>query len=401
MTEEQSSSNKELFPWHLGVFDAHCHPTDTVPSIENIASMKTRALVIMATRGQDQSIVADFADKLGFTMDSVPVLKSTESNEKPRGFLLPSFGWHPWFSHQIYDDRFNSSDNPRTVSKIDHYRKAISPTPKDDDFMDSLLEPRPLSDLLNQTRSFLERFPLALVGEIGLDRAFRIPGREMVDNDYEKELNLTPGGREGRRLSPYRVDMEHQRIILKAQLNLAGEMQRAVSVHGVAAHGIVFETLQETWRGLEKPVLSKRQRKGRVSVDTARQSEQEAKAETEPRTSQAGTPKPFPPRICLHSYSGHPDTLKQYLHPAVPAVIFFSFSRLVNFSTTSSKAVAVIKAVPDDRILAESDLHAAGAKMDDLMEEIIVKICQIKGWSLENGVKQLSSNWMHYAFGGR
>jgi len=397
MPEDQSDPDKDPFPWCLGVFDAHCHPTDTVTSIENIASMKTRALTIMATRGQDQSIVAEFADRLGITIESLPALKSTESNEMPRGFLLPSFGWHPWFSHQIYDDRFNGPENGQNVNRLDHYKKVISPSPEDDEFIDSLPNPRPLSRLLNKTRSFLEKYPLALVGEIGLDRAFRIPGNEMVDNGFEKDLDLTPGGRDGRRLSPCRVDMEHQRTVLKAQLNLAGEMQRAVSVHGVAAHGVVFETLQETWRGHEKPVLSKRQKKRRVSVDAAHQNEDETEAEQ--GTSDAGSSKPFPPRICLHSYSGPPETLKQYLHPSVPAVIFFSFSRLVNFSSTSDKAVAVIKAVPDNRILAESDLHAAGEKMDELMEEIIRTICHIKGWSLEDGVKQLSSNWMHYAFG--
>ncbi|KAK4692314.1 hypothetical protein P7C71_g4865, partial [Lecanoromycetidae sp. Uapishka_2] len=262
--------------------------------------MKTRALIIMATRGQDQSIVADFADSLGITPDSFPALRSTDTIENQQGFLLPSFGWHPWFSHQIYDDRHTASAKARTFSKRDHYERVISPSPDDDGFIDSLPEPRPLSLLIAQARTLLENYPLALVGEIGLDRAFRIPGNETVDDGYEKDPDLTPGGREGRRLSPYRVDIEHQRTILKAQLNLAGEMRRAVSVHGVAAHGMMFETLQKTWQGYEKPVLSKRQRKRRVSVETAYRHEDEA---------------------------------------------------------------------------------------------------EIKGWLLEDGVKQLAANWMHYAFG--
>lgn len=388
----QKGSEAQPFPWHLGVFDAHCHPTDTVPSLDNIAGMKTRALTIMATRGQDQGLVAHFADKLGITDDAMPTLESASGSEKSRGYIIPAFGWHPWYSHLIFVD-----DKDGFPSKLNHYRMAISPSLENDEFITSLPDPQPLSGLLDQTRTYLEMYPYAIVGEVGLDRAFRIPGNEMADKGYEKDPALTPGGREGRPLSPYRVDMQHQRKILKAQLKIAGEMQRAVSVHGVAAHGVVFETLEETWRGHERQNLSMRERKRRADFDAAHQVE--GKSEADERSSESSGPKPFPPRICLHSYSGAADTLRQYLHPSVPAIIFFSFSCLVNFSSPSSKAVAAIQAVPDDKILAESDLHTAGERMDDLLENVVRKICQIKGWTLEKGVKQLRSNWLHYIFG--
>lgn len=388
------ASQTKPFPWHLGVFDAHCHPTDTLPSFNNIAGMKTRALTIMATRAQDQRLVADFADKLAITAPIPPTIESTSGSDKSEGHVIPAFGWHPWFSHQIVVDETGEIPN-----KFNHYRSAISPSPENDDFIASLPDPWPLSALLHHTRVYLETYPYAIVGEIGLDRAFRIPENEMADNGYERDPALTPGGREGRRLSPYRVDMQHQRKILKAQLTIAGEMQRAVSVHGVAAHGIVFETLQDTWRGHERRVLSKRERKRRASFDAAHHVGVEPEADE--KSSCSGDPKPFPPRICLHSYSGPADTLKQYLHPSVPATIFFSFSRLVNFSSASSKAVAAIQAVPDDRILAESDLHAAGEQMDFLLEDVIRKICQTKGWTLEEGVNRLRANWVYYIFGNR
>ena len=396
MEQQSDVEDQGPFPWHLGVFDAHCHPTDTAPSVNKVPSMKTRALTIMATRGQDQDLVVYFADKLGITSESLPNLKAVEQSQKAQGYIVPCFGWHPWFSHQIYDDLTEMVND--VPDPIEHYRSVISPSSNDDDeFLQSLPRPRSLRSLIDQTRTNLLRYPLALVGEIGLDRAFRIPGLEMTTNGYEKDPDLTPGGREGRRLSPYRVNMDHQRKVLTAQLNLAGEMRRAVSVHGVAAHGIVFETLEQTWRGHEKPVLSKRERKKKESLNASHEDDDLAE-----RTSQIDTPKPFPPRICLHSYSGPPGTLKQYLHPSVPTNIFFSFSRLVNFSSPNSqKAIDVIGNVPDDRLLAESDLHAAGEKMDELMEDIVRTMCQIKGWSLEDGVQQLAKNWMHYVFGDR
>ena len=390
----QRDSEVKPFPWHLGVFDAHCHPTDTISSLENIAGMKTRALTIMATRGQDQSLVSGFADELGVTDDAMPALICTDRCEKSRGFIIPAFGWHPWFSHQICIDQ-----KDRVPSKIDHYRMAISPSPEKDDFISTLPNPRPLSALIDQIRENLQRFPFAIIGEIGLDRSFRIPGHEKADNEDERDPAMTPGGREGRQLSPYRVDMHHQREVLKAQLKIAAEMQRAVSVHGVAAHGVVFETLKETWRGHEHKKLSKREKKRRASVNAVHQLAESLEADEQ--DSNLGESKPFPPRICLHSYSGPADTIRQYLHPSVPAIIFFSFSHLVNFSSTSNKAVAAIQAVPDDRILAESDLHAAGEMMDGLLENIVRKICRIKGWTLEEGVKQLRLNWLRFIFGNR
>lgn len=377
------ASEAQPFPWNLGVYDAHCHPTDTVASVDDIPNMKTRALTIMATRSQDQDIVAQFADKLCY-----------RSEGKEERYLIPAFGWHPWFSHQIFDDTPAEVSEPPT--KAAHYKNVLVPCPEDMDLLNSLPEPRSLSSLLRKIRNHLEQYENALVGEIGLDRAFRIPGLQMLD-DYERDPALTSGSRAGKRLSPFRVDMAHQQKVLVAQLNLAGMMQRAVSVHGVAAHGLLYETLAQTWYGHERPVLSRRDKKRRPRIDAAHEDKNGGESQATP--SDTRTPNPFPPRICLHSYSGPPDTLRLYLQPSVPATIFFSFSRLVNFGSSSTKAIDVIKAVPEDRILAESDLHAAGDKMDMLMEEIVRTICEIRGWSLEQGVKQLALNWRHFVFG--
>jgi len=379
----------------VGLYDAHCHPTDIMSATSRIPGMRAKVLTIMATRSQDQELVLETAQRYQFSE------KAELSQERNQGHVVPSFGWHPWFAHQLFDDREDKSE----VNAREHYRTTFAPTPDDNEFLESLPPPRPLSELLRSIEEKLREFPLALVGEIGLDRSFRVPyapfrspddpeaqpGDSTIKTGGPEEGEFTPGSREGRPLTPYRVSMEHQKLVLKAQLELAAKHKRAVSVHSVATHGVVFDLLQSLWKGHERPSKSAKKKQKKDAQNDVNEPE-----------SDDGKPEelPYPPRICMHSYSGPPDALKQFLGPRVPADIFFSFSELINFGAhNSEKAVEVIKAVPDDKILIESDLHCAGSKMDELLEDILKRVCQIKGWQLEDGAKHLQKNWERFIFG--
>ena len=402
MAEKIQSADPNSFPWHLGVYDAHCHPTDTMSSVKSIKNMKARALTVMATRAEDQELVSQVADELGITD-----LSQTKTGDNSDRKVVPCFGWHPWFSHQLYDDLSREPEPThtagRTAWKHAHYQKVLTPKPEDHAFLDSLPDPHPLSQLIQQLRGLLERYPLALVGEIGLDKTFRVPDAWTPDRSDSRNASLTPGGREGRRLSPYRVSMAHQKMVLMNQLRLAGEMQRAVSVHGVQAHGVLFDVLQETWKGFENRVVSKRVKKRRGSAAKAHENEIDDDEMARPQKrneDQKETIKPFPPRICLHSYSGPPDTLKQYLDPVVPAEIFFSFSSVISFSSSSSsKTTEVIEQLPDGCLLVESDLHCAGERMDEDLECITGLVCHFRGWSKHDGIQRLGANWRRFVFG--
>ncbi|KAI5866656.1 hydrolase [Durotheca rogersii] len=408
---DDSDTPLEPFPWDAGVFDAHCHPTDTMASMATIPSMRTRILTVMSTRSQDQDLVSNVALEHGL-QDRNESIPSSSSAAR----VVPCFGWHPWFSYQFYDDaspEFSYDGTPE--SKIAHYNRILAPAPstKDVAFSEHLPDPRPLSEFLNETRSRLEKHPLALIGEVGLDKAFRLPQNWTSAHQPQRDEGLTPGGREGRMLSPHRVQLTHQVAVLRAQLSLAGEMGRAVSVHGVQAHGVLYDTMAKLWKGHERAVLSRKEQK-QVAMgveDFSSSSEDEGEEEHYTRPNLKGEswttpdsskpkPKPYPPRICLHSFSGPVEVLRQYTHPSVPAKVFFSFSVAVNWSSGGGdKTEEAIRATPDDRILAESDLHTAGEQMDLYLEEVYRRICQIKGWDLREGVERLGRNWREFVFG--
>lgn len=429
-TEGDRDVERDPFPWDLGIFDAHCHPTDTMESIPSISSsMRARVLTVMATRSQDQDLVAQVAEEHGLT-SSEAIASSPRSNGPDPTHLpdkiVPAFGWHPWFSHQLYDDispanhaaTYDPASPDLAGEKLRHYNAVLSPSPEtkdDESFIDKLPTPQPLSGFLSQTRKYLEKHPLSLVGEIGIDKAFRLPSHGDMVSDPEP--NMTEGRRNGERLSPYRVNMEHQTRILKAQLNLAGEIGRPVSVHGVQAHGVLYNTIKSTWKGHEKPVVTNRERKRiakGVNEDFSSSSEDEDDSDdgngrdtATMKKKKQYKPKPYPPRICLHSYTGAVDTMKQYTNDrSCPAKIFFSFSLCVNYSTGGHDrdrkkhlADEVIRACPDDRILIESDLHKAGQDMDDMLEEMYRKVCEVKGWGLSEGVERIRSNYQEFIFG--
>lgn len=83
-------------------------------------------------------------------------------------------------------------------------------------------QPILLSEILATLRTNLVDFPHAMLGEVGIDRSFRIPF---------PQHNIG----ERRKLSDFTVPSEHQIHILESQLQLAIELQRNVSMHSVKA----------------------------------------------------------------------------------------------------------------------------------------------------------------------
>ena len=134
-------------------------------------------------------------------------------------------GYHPWFSHWI-------SLAPYVESKEEHYRQIFKDAEEHPEAFQKLLvhlpEPVTLLAVLEDIRQNLMAFPSAMLGEVGFDRASRVP------YDYFSSP---------RELTPFIIPFEHQLAILEAQLDLATELGRNVSMHSVKSQKATVELL--------------------------------------------------------------------------------------------------------------------------------------------------------------
>jgi Tat protein secretion system quality control protein TatD with DNase activity len=147
--------------------------------------------------------------------------------------IVPAFGYHPWWAHRISLNAPSGTTPDHTA----HYRALFlpdsSPPPSAEleaafvRLLPTLPQPISLADILADIRAHLNEFPSAMLGEVGIDRAARIPFK---DGDASSEEGNHP-----RALSPFSTPFAHQLAVLEAQLALAVEMRRNVSLHSVKA----------------------------------------------------------------------------------------------------------------------------------------------------------------------
>jgi Tat protein secretion system quality control protein TatD with DNase activity len=151
-------------------------------------------------------------------------------------------GIHPWFCHAI------TLRNPLPPSKSEHYAElfpSAGPEILTSELLDVFPDPVPLDEILHTLQDNLSRTPCALLGEVGLDRAFRIPryGGHIAPQSL-------PRGEDGTRLNKIeytslKTPIAHQVAVLEAQLDVATRLGRkiGVSVHCVQAQGAIVDVL--------------------------------------------------------------------------------------------------------------------------------------------------------------
>uniref|UniRef100_D8PQ97 TatD DNase family Scn1 n=1 Tax=Schizophyllum commune (strain H4-8 / FGSC 9210) TaxID=578458 RepID=D8PQ97_SCHCM len=333
------------------IVDVHAHPTDSlIPHA--LLDDPGHTICAMATRRNDQARVAALA------------------RAHPKR-VVPGFGYHPWFTHLIYV--------PEGVDPAHLGERAglvQDPTPKKEekppkwaifqDLLARLPDPVCLTDVLDELRRNIKAFPGAILGEVGLDRAFRVPMAGKYAGEGEGEhANANPTNPTASispttpTLSPFTVPIAHQLAILEAQVALAITLRAmGESVHArrdiAPKHTVDFmarmkERYGDRWRA--------------ISVD-------------------------------LHSCGLSAEVWRsvEAAHPNA----FLSLSTGINMRQPHGSAPADPNAPPPipkslstlilsahpSRLLAESDWHSADESGQRTWEMLNI-IARVKGWDVE------------------
>lgn len=196
----------------------------------------------------------------------------------------------------------------------------------------------------------------AIVGEIGLCKCAK---------------NLRGPGAKAK-VWPMQVDAFLQ------QLTIAAELQRPVSVHCVKAHQTLLDCLKAP---VPQRLLTELSDLMNVHGHKAR----------------------LPPAIALHSFSGTIEHVRQLL--AIEVLrdrLFFGFSHTVNVVMGASRGskeydrlLEVIRAVPDDSLLIESDVNDVESARASMWLAVQL-VAEARAWSVEHVAERTSLNGMRF-----
>ncbi|CAO3681421.1 unnamed protein product [Rhizopus stolonifer] len=268
-----------------------------------------------------------------------------ECNKTTENKCIPSFGIHPWFCFPLMTKDQTREEHYRDVLKCPYENEL-------NQMIQDLEEPFTYDVWYQNLRQKLLDHPNALVGEIGVDRSAKLLPGGAIEWHGVKQTNV-------------QCSIEHQLKIFEIQSNLARELNRGVSVHCVQGHGHLDNYLKEQSGKYSNRKLKKLN-------------------------------KPFSPlRLCLHSYGGSPATIKQFVQLA-GFKVYISFSVVINARLLpANKLVELIKSVPDDKLLVESDINTPRG-LDACMVEIVRIIAETRQWSMEKVIQTTYKNWMEF-----
>lgn len=261
--------------------------------------------------------------------------------------VVPYYGVHPWYSH-LY--------RVGTESKEEHYNKVLQPSPPLE-LLETLPDPVDFSEYLAKMREYAgackERKRMFGIGELGLDKLFRVPTNGFYGN---------PAIKENVRLTNCKVTMDHQLHVYTEQLRLANELHVPVSLHCVKAHGAFFDSLAKSSAYNDIPA------------------------------------------IVLHSYTGSIEQARSWVkeYRKKPTRLLFSFSNYINATEQKIPTLHDVLDILDSlQILLETDMPLdrfflldKNQEYSEHVEGITAAVCSRMHWNQKEAEGLLYKNSM-------
>lgn len=329
-------SDPSPMPPDLPLIDAHCHVSGNTRVQDDDDGIQR---CLMSTNQTDLKAIRSAKETLG-------------------NRVFAGFGVHPWYSHFFVEAGQNAGGNTGKANKLEHYSSVLR-GPDSEAIAQQLPEPVPLQqyiyECLGQCQGTGQDTPqwASCIGEIGLDKVFRIPEPEpeLLPNDGPR-----PQARPKTTLSRTRTTMDHQIAIFTSMLDLARAKRLPVSIHSVKCHGKVLEIC--TKKLLDSSV-----------------------------------------NVCIHSFTGTLDTVHLWLATFPHERLFFSVSWIINVDKTETGSTNLLKHIPLQCILTETDCCVDVEPLDSqrsMLTRVLEAIAEAHSMSIEDAAATVQRNFARY-----
>lgn len=280
-------------------------------------------IAMMSTQPRDFPIVQTIAQEL----------KAYNADEQGKLTLqkgvIECYGIHPWMLQQATQD-------------FEHLPEHESDTraPKWVPFL----------------KHYLISNPASHVGEIGLDSA-----RWEMDEETKEKLP---------------IPMDLQIEAFEAQMHIAADLKRSVSIHTVHCWGELMDSLNRIKTQRTKLRKEQRQLRKTLKRQLGFESNEDELRNIEIQLEKLGDDTlVFPPCMYFHAFGGKAALVDQLdaitrdkASPQASPVVYFGFAPVINF--TAPKTMSVMKKIGLKRLVIESDLENYKRVSQDLQENV-------------------------------
>ncbi len=276
--------------------------------------------------------------------------------------VVPSFGVHPWFVHELTEEDWESVTETSTEPMT---------------FLSNYYHEHGRPRWMHRIETYIRENPKAIIGEIGLDKFHYTTTTTVSDRDDNSNLNNI--GKHSMIQKELTTPVEQQVLVFRLQMEMAIQYRRPVCIHCVHAFGPLLDAIAD----IKQQYHCSNNRNNNIPT--------------------------FPiAKIYFHAYGGKLNTVQQILSlcegKAPPtksnatATItttkcYFGFAPCVNFR--SPKTMDVIRTIGLARLLLETD-HEELSSVSSSLQEGIQYLANALNVDTDTVMEQTTKNAMEF-----